>query len=128
MVLKPYFFLLTLDLVVPFRFESLRNALRRGFSVDDNMFFLYFYLIAWTIKVEKAVLGAGRAETGLWLPGCVASAGGSGCPSLACLARDASKLGRAGARGVGTQIKAEANSAIQGHCSKKKLHLLRAEL
>lgn len=33
-----FFFLLSLDLKAPFRFESLSNALRRGFSVDTNMF------------------------------------------------------------------------------------------
>ena len=34
-----FFFLLSLDLKVPFGFESLSNALRTGFSVGTNMFF-----------------------------------------------------------------------------------------
>lgn len=68
-MLKLYFFLLTLDLVVPFRFESLRNALRRGFSVDDNMFFYIFILLHGPSRLRKQCWEQGELRQGC---GCLA--------------------------------------------------------
>jgi len=41
--------LLSLDLRAPLRFESLRNALGRGFSIDTNMFFFFLIFILFHI-------------------------------------------------------------------------------